>query len=231
MRPGGVIPLTLLLLAGCDLPGKPKPSDRPVPAENVVDFDLLYSRNCAGCHGADGKLGPAPPLNDPLFLALVPDKELLRVIREGRSGTPMTAFAKENAGPLTSKQVKVLAQGIKPRWLPVKEPKENPPSYLIAAENGDKKAGLAVFRRACATCHGKDGEGGKSAGALHDSSFLAVISDQALRRLAITGRPDLGMPDYATRDDPGYKPLTSQDITNLVALLAYWRVGGVVNDK
>ena len=37
------------------------------------------------------------------------------------------------------------------------------------------------------------------------------------------------MPDYATRDDPDYKPLTSSDIADLVALLAYWRVGGASN--
>ena len=56
---------------------------------------------------------------------------------------------------------------------------------------------------ACASCHGEDGRGGKSAGAINDPSFLALISDQALRRYVITGRPDLGMPDYA---DPKGRP-------------------------
>ena len=48
------------------------------------------------------------------------------------------------------------------------------------------------------------GEGGahgeKRIGAINDPAFLALISDQALRRYAITGRPDLGMPDYADKD-------------------------------
>jgi cytochrome c oxidase cbb3-type subunit 3/ubiquinol-cytochrome c reductase cytochrome c subunit len=70
-------------------------------------------------------------------------------------------------------------------------------------------------------------------GAINDPDFLALISDQALRRLVITGRPDLGMPDYA---DPkgrpeGFKPLTSQEVTDVVALLAYWRKGGSINGK
>ncbi len=83
---------------------------------------------------------------------------------------------------------------------------------------------------ACASCHGDDGRGGKSAGAINDPNFLALISDQALRRYVITGRPDLGMPDYA---DPkgrpeGFQPLTSQDVANVVALLADWRRGGSV---
>src|SRR5262245_37222077 len=65
--------LSLLLLSGCDLPGKPKRADRPVAEDRILDFKVLYGRNCAGCHGADGKLGPAPPLNDPLFLSIVKD--------------------------------------------------------------------------------------------------------------------------------------------------------------
>ena len=55
----------------------PTAEDRPVRSDQVIDFATLYGRNCAGCHGADGKFGPAPPLNDPLFLAIVPDAVLL----------------------------------------------------------------------------------------------------------------------------------------------------------
>jgi mono/diheme cytochrome c family protein len=58
-----------------------------------MSFDWLYARHCSGCHGADGKLGPAPPLNDPLFLKIVPERVLLDVIRAGRPGTPMPSFA------------------------------------------------------------------------------------------------------------------------------------------
>jgi hypothetical protein len=50
------------------------------------------------------------------------------------------------------------------------------------------------------------------------------MSDQMLRRIIITGRPDLGMPSFA--DDMGrtdYKPLSSEEIDDLVSLLASWR--------
>ena len=150
-----------ILAAGCDpeLPGKPNPKDRPVAAEKVLAFDALYGRNCAGCHGKDGKLGPAPPLNDPLFLAIVPDAELHRVISAGRPGTPMPAFAREHGGTLTSDQVKVLADGLKPRWGQQGRPTEGVPSYrspetlplpmgvgdLARASN---EAGEKVFARA-----------------------------------------------------------------------------------
>src|ERR1700729_3929098 len=45
-----------LFAAGCDanFPGKPNPKDRPVPADKVISFEVLYGQNCAGCHGKDG---------------------------------------------------------------------------------------------------------------------------------------------------------------------------------
>ena len=60
-----------------------------------MEFGVLYRNNCAGCHGADGTLGPAPPLNDSLFRAIVPTEEIERVLTFGRPGTPMPAFARK----------------------------------------------------------------------------------------------------------------------------------------
>jgi cytochrome c oxidase cbb3-type subunit 3/ubiquinol-cytochrome c reductase cytochrome c subunit len=203
-----------------------------------MSFDVLFGQNCAGCHGTDGKLGPAPPLNDPLFRALVPDEELLRVVTEGRPGTLMPAFATSQGGPLTAEQIKVLAAGLKQRWGSAAPAPSGAPPYLPTptqagrAGAGNKEEGLKVFARACAGCHGKVGEGVERDGRLrrkiHDPVFLALISDQELRRYVITGRPDLGMPDYADEEarPEGFKPLTAQEVTDLVALLASWRQDG-----
>ena len=219
------------LAAGCDdLPGKPKYEDRPIPFEQVLDFDMLYARSCAGCHGVDGTLGPAPPLNDPFFLALVPDAVLLETIQNGRAGTPMPAFLSDRGGTLSQAQIDVLAGGLKKKWGSENIDTADVPPYL-AAEAGvaaDATAGQAVFARACAVCHGEQGEGSGDeamAGALRDAAFLRLASDQMLRRVAITGRPDLGMPNFRehTGRAAGFAPLTSQDITNVVALLASWR--------
>jgi len=237
------LPLLAVLAAGCDLPGRPNPADRPIPANEVKDFGALYATRCGGCHGADGKLGPAPPLNDALFLAVVPDAELLRVITEGRAVTaaqksPMPAFAASRGGPLTDAQVKVLAGGIKRRWGSPASPAESLPPYLgSSGGGGDRSAGARLFARACAECHGKEGEGVERDGRLrrriHDPAFLALVSDQALRRYVITGRPDLGMPPYDGKDGrpPDYRPLTSAEIDDVVALLASWRPGGTAKGK
>ena len=232
-----LLPLLAALAVGCDPPGKPKEADRPVPADQVTDFDTLYATHCAGCHGADGKLGPAPPLNDPLFLAIVPDEELLMVITEGRAVTPaqkspMPAFARDRGGPLTGAQVEAVAKGIKARWGGA-PPKEEPPPYLALQESGDKERGAKLFDLSCSACHGDEGRGAEQAGAINDRAFLALISDQALRRIIITGRPDLGMPDYSDSDwrSPKFKPLSSAEIGDLVALLGYWRRGGVGKDQ
>jgi mono/diheme cytochrome c family protein len=234
-----------VLAAGCDFAGRPVP---PVPADQVPDadrFSALYTTRCAGCHGADGKLGPAPPLNDPIFLAIVPDEELLRVIREGRTVTPgqrspMPGFAHDRGGPLTGDQVKVLAEGIKKRWGSPGSASGSIPAYIgpTAAGRGNKDEGARVFARACAGCHGSQGQGDKDGqpldgGAINNQAFLALISDQALRRIIITGRPDLGMPAYNSKTDrsPDFHALTEAEIEDLVALLRYWRQGELYSSK
>src|SRR6516162_7299839 len=212
LSPSYLVTLSLLLTAGCDLPGKP---DRPAPADQVKEFDALYSARCSGCHGADGKFGPAPPLNDPIFLAIVSDDELLRVIYEGRAvtpgqRTPMPGFGLDRGvpltdsqlnvlaepkeerhtvarqrGPLSDAQIRVLAAGIKNRWK--SRASGSLPPYLspTGSKGADAKEGVRVFARACADCHGPQGEGASNGspvprGAINDPAFLALISDKAL---------------------------------------------------
>jgi cytochrome c oxidase cbb3-type subunit III len=231
-----------VLALGDSLPGKPKLADKPVPAENVMDFAALYATNCAGCHGADGKSGPAPPLNDPLFRAIVPRDVLQQVVSAGRPGTPMPGFSHAHGGNLTAAQIQVLVDCIKavadpnrtaPAWGIVETAGSDVPPYLASdrqiarTSKAYESIRTTLFARACADCHGDHGEGTDSAGAIDNSEFLALASDQFLRRLIITGLPDLGMPNYKSSDqrDSEFMPLTSAQIDDLVALLGRWRQG------
>jgi mono/diheme cytochrome c family protein len=228
----------LAVVGGCEPPGKPNPANKPIMPDQILGFDRLYATNCAGCHGATGELGPAPPLKDPLFVQIVPDADLLDVIRVGRAGTPMPPFAQKHGGALTDEQIKILADGIKSHWKSDGPPVESPPAYAITKSGGvqtvagSRERGASVYARACAGCHGPNGAGvnhdGVIANAINVPAFLALISDQALRRIIITGRSDLGMPSFAEHEGrpDDFKPLTSAEIDDLVALLADWRATG-----
>ncbi|MCS6852775.1 MAG: c-type cytochrome [Gemmataceae bacterium] len=227
------VPLLALLTVGCFRVGKPDEGSRFVPPDQVTEFAILFRRHCAGCHGTDGRLGPAPLLNDRLFLQIVPQEELHRVIRSGRPGTPMPAFQQDQGGMLTAEQVASLARGLPEQWGgPVGL--QGAPSYFPKpGVVGDRDRGGKIFARACAICHGDHGqggtwggyEGGALVGAINDPAFLVLVSDQFLRRTIIVGRPDLDMPDYQDFYGRGddFRPLSDQDVTDLVALLASWR--------
>jgi cytochrome c oxidase cbb3-type subunit III len=222
--------LAIAFLAGCDwMPGRPTEADRPVLPSEVKDFAVLYGRNCAGCHGTDGRLGAARPLNDPLYLALVSEKTLQQIIAHGTPGTASPAFAESAGGDLTDEQIDILARDMRQNWGAPKQFKNValPPYRLKEAiatgqAPGDPKRGRKVYATYCARCHGPDGNGGPDAGSVVDGSYLALVSDQALRTTVIAGRTDLGMPDWRA-NVPG-RPMTGQEISDVVAWLASHRV-------
>lgn len=210
----------LVLLAGCDsLPGKPTRDERYVLPDKVAAFADLYGQNCSGCHGADGRLGPARPLNDPVYLAIASDADLIRVTSLGVPDTTMPAFAISAGGTLTDQQIADLVREMRARW---SQPKDvagvTLPPY--AAPLGDAQRGAAAYAAACASCHGPDGTGvaGKAKGSIVDGSYLALVSDQGLRSTVIAGRSDLGMPDF--RGGAGATPLTATQVADVVAFLA-----------
>jgi cytochrome c oxidase cbb3-type subunit III len=213
-----------LILSGCDgLPGRPRPDARELAPTEIMAFGPLYERNCAGCHGATGRLGAARPLNDPVYLAVAPTERMRQLIATGIPGTAQPAFALSAGGPLTDQQIDVLVQGIKAHWQrPDVLADYQPPPYAVSSGSAGIAAnverGRAVFAATCAQCHGQDGRGGPKGGAVADPSYLALVSDQHLRTTVIAGRSDLGMPDW--RLDGAGAPLTPQQISDVVAWLA-----------
>ena len=222
----GMVVTVVVLLTGCSrIPGRPGPGPEVVRPEEVLNFSALYKENCAGCHGENGKSGAAISLANPVYLAVVGEDTLHEITAKGVAGKLMPPFAKSAGGMLTDQQIDVLAHGMIEHW--------SKPGLFVGVNllpyktslSGDVSRGQQTFGTFCARCHGPGGAGsagdaktgaGKT-GSIVDGSYLALISDQALRSITIAGRPDEGMPDW--RSD-GAQPMTDQQITDIVAWLA-----------
>jgi mono/diheme cytochrome c family protein len=103
-----------------------------------------------------------------------------------------------------------------------------------------------LYGENCAGCHGADGKSGAAiainnpvylaiiddasmcraiaegvgppAGSVVDASYLALVSNQYLRKIVIAGRPDLGHPNW--KNDLAGQPLTPEQVSDLLAWLA-----------
>jgi cytochrome c oxidase cbb3-type subunit III len=218
MKCGAPLVAVWMLAASSCSPPVDSESLRP---EKNVDFNFLYAKNCAGCHGRDGKGGAAIGLADPLYLAMADDAVIRRVTADGVPGTAMPAFAQQSGGMLTGDQVDAIVRGIRTHWAnPDALRGGNAPPY-VSKSPGDSKRGAAVYEVYCSSCHGSAGQGGKQASSIVDGSFLALVSDQYLRTTVIVGRPELGAPDW--RGNVPGKPMSPEEISDVVAWLASQR--------
>ena len=207
-------------LAACGSPGRRAAETRVIRPSEVTDFRVLYRQNCSGCHGIDGQEALTVAIGNPVYLAIADDATIRRVIEQGRLGTAMPAFGQTAGGLLTDTQVDVLVRGMRERWArPGALGSDKPPAYA-APQPGDTARGHNVFTTFCSSCHGSDGRGGR-AGSIVDASYLALVSDQHLRTLTITGMPALGAPDW--RGNVPGKPMSDADVTDVVAWLAAQR--------
>src|SRR6202041_1427444 len=102
-----------LLIAGTGCTVKTEEYVRP---DQITDFKTLYSENCAGCHGDDGRLGAAQALNDPLFQHLAPKDFVRNAVANGIPGHMMPGAAKSAGGFLTDKQLNILVDGMQQNW-------------------------------------------------------------------------------------------------------------------
>ncbi len=222
--------IAAVLAAGCDwMPGKPTKADKPVIKTTISNFHTLWTVQCSGCHGADGRWGAARPMNDPLYLAIASKEYVTEVIAKGVDHSLMPAFAIDEGGSMTNDQIKDVVDGMWKHWSNSSAVKQLSLPQLTA-KPGKVDPGKRAFATYCGHCHGKDGNGGK-AGSVVNPTYLALVSDQALRSAIICGRIDLGMPNFAgysgghlnsKRD--GLSPLNNQQIGDIVAWLVSHRI-------
>ena len=123
---------------------------------------------------------------------------------------------------LTDKQIDVITQwnavALEPPWEFSTERILHP---MRPNRRATLKRGEVAYKTYCESCHGPGGRGGPKGSAITDESFLALVSDQGLRTIVITGRPELGAPDW--RENVPGKPMSEQEITDVVAWLASQR--------
>jgi cytochrome c oxidase cbb3-type subunit 3 len=215
--------LGVILLSGCSSPhGQPQKGSETQAPNEVLQFGILYAQNCAGCHGSEGRGGAAIALANPVYLGIVNEKAMDKVIANGVPGTSMPAFAQSSGGMLTDKQIDVITNEIRSRWSRSGNLNgANPPSYAPKSK-GNAQQGEVVYGTYCKSCHGPEGQGGPKGSAITNDSFLALMSDQGLRTIVIAGRPELGAPDW--RGNVPGKPMSDQEVTDVVAWLASRRV-------
>ncbi len=219
-----LVALIMVAVAACNgcssSPGRPKSDSEIIPPGQVMEFSLLYSQNCAGCHGANGKGGAAIALANPVFLTIADDTVIRRATANGVPGTSMPAFAQSAGAMLTEKQIDALVSGIR-SW--AKSDILNnviPPPYSSQTP-GNPQRGAEAYRIYCSSCHGVDGRGGSKASSIVDTAYLALASDQELRTIVIAGRPELGAPDW--RGDVEGRPMSAEEISDVVAWLSSHR--------
>jgi len=159
----------------------------------------LYERNCAVCHGVDGRadtpvgrlLKPRPrDFADPAEMAPLNFDRIYQSIKDGRPGTAMAAWKDE----LTETEIGDVIDYIQELPSAAK-------AAPMSAEALSVEVGRRTFERECATCHGKQGRADTAVAKVLDpppSQFADPVAmarlDDARAYLAIyRGRPGTAM--------------------------------------
>jgi cytochrome c oxidase cbb3-type subunit 3/ubiquinol-cytochrome c reductase cytochrome c subunit len=215
----GLTCIAMLSVIGCRTPpGRPQYSSETKRPDQVLDFPTLYAANCAGCHGAQGRRGAAISLANPVYLGLAGSTNMARITADGVPGTMMPPFARSAGGLLTNQQIQNIAQGMLAAWGKPSADTADAPPYA-ATTPGNVSQGQVSFVYRCASCHGDNSK--QHTGSLVDPAYLALVSDQGLRSIVISGQPEQGMPDWHSYTTGA---LTDAEVTDIVAWLASKRI-------
>jgi cytochrome c oxidase cbb3-type subunit 3/ubiquinol-cytochrome c reductase cytochrome c subunit len=190
-------------------------ADQPETKTQVLSLaqkgSVLYEKYCALCHGPNGEgylADEANALSNQDFLVSASDDYILQGILLGRTGTPMSAWAKEEGGSLTLEEAWTIVSFMR-TW-------QKEPSIILSPEavKGNAENGAALYERWCAACHGKQGEG-VNAPELANPIFQKTASDAFIRYAIQNGRRRSVMSAY--KDTLNHKEIN--DVVSYVRTL------------
>ncbi len=165
----------------------------------------LFEKNCASCHGPDGKGVKGVthlPLNSEDFLNTRTDDVIHNIIAAGQPSVGMQAFGAANGGPLSDEQIDAIITYMR-SWQEGGAGKATPtPSAAKKFDPAD------YYKKNCAVCHGANAEGKGSFPALnkaaseHDMYFNTILNGKG------------AMPSYKSK-------LTKDQINQIIDWLAH----------
>lgn len=181
---------------------------RDLPDPQLAEGRAAYLRYCALCHGQEAEgyaADHANAIGHPSFLRIATDDFLRASIRDGRPGTPMSAWGREHGGPLGDDDIEAIVTYL--RSLSSK------PAIDVSniRVDGSSERGAPLYREHCSSCHGERGEGTGIATSISHPNFHRDTSDGYLRHTIEFGRQ--GTPMRSFRDLP------SQALDDLVAFV------------
>jgi len=189
--------------------------------EFSTDGPTLYGSFCAACHGPGGEgmrypgMPAFPAITNPDFLALASDAFIIETVRQGRPGRRMPAWG-EKEGGLRPREIAEVVTYIR-RLGGVNPVADRKPRRWVQA---DATEGRRLFAAYCASCHGKQGEGGEGP-ALNNKVLLTTASDTYLTETIRRGRRGTSMEGFI--NPTTVRPaLSGPEIESIVAFIRTW---------
>jgi len=181
-----------------------------------ADGESLYKMYCVACH-TEGNISfydeilkrTIPAIRNPAFSGTIDDAFLKTIIKEGRTGTQMTAWKADAAG-LTDEQINMITA-----YITMNRPAVKPEPFKFSGYKTDFVRGGELYKARCELCHGADGKGGE--GFLGINLRNPVVQKADPEFLAITVRDGRTGTPMAAFGMKGMIKLDNQEIANVVA--------------
>jgi mono/diheme cytochrome c family protein len=171
---------------------------------------LVYAKNCAACHGANGAGSEIAPALDSPELRKVPSEDLAQIIGSGVPGTLMAGWGKT----LSPGQLEAVMDLIY-RWPELLQAGIEFPEAEVQQIHSTPEMiedGRSLFNIACKSCHGLEAYGTRIGPALNNQLFLSETPDAAIYQIIAGGMEGSLMPAWGNR-------LTDTELQSLVAYL------------